>query len=139
MTPQQIRAAIEARPELQVLASHGATQAIADVLSVGRTKPRRTELGTGTTLAAFNGLGGQFLDTLETIGQTNRDIHWLLQGTILRGVLDTGDAATRAGIQVLMNAQGMTPFVPGLQALLDMGVEPDPVTHTEVGAALQGA
>lgn len=38
MTPQEIRAAIAASAELQALASYGASQAIADALSVGRTK-----------------------------------------------------------------------------------------------------
>lgn len=139
MTPQEIRAAINADPALVALAQAGDMQAIANALSVGRTKPRKTEIGTGTILAAFQGLGGQFIDALVSIGQTNRDIHWLLEGTIKRGVLDTGDAATRLGIQGLMAQEPLAPFVPGMQALLALGVQPDPVDSGEVSAALEGA
>ena len=136
MTPTEIRAAIAASPELTAMA--GNTQVIADALSVGRTRPRKTEIGTGTILAAFQGLGGQFIDTLVTIGQTNRDIHWLVTGTLLRGVLDMGDPATRFGVQGLMAQSPLAAFVPGMQALLAMGVEPAPITHTQVGHALTG-
>jgi hypothetical protein len=43
MTPAQIRAAIAASPELIALAQAGNTQAIADALSEGRTKPLEIE------------------------------------------------------------------------------------------------
>lgn len=136
LTLAEIRAAIAASPELTALAQAGDTQAIADALSAGRTKPRKTEIGTGTILAAFQGLGGQFIDTLQTIGETDRDVHWLLVGTILRGVLDTGDTATRAGIQRMIDTPAMAPFVPGMQALLALGVQDDPITRDEVESAI---
>lgn len=112
--------------------------AIAAALSVGRKKLQHTEIGVGTILAAFggNGLGGQFLDALESAGQANRDIHWLLQGTILRGVLDVGNAATRAGMQGL--AAAMPPFAAGIDALLAMGEVDDVVTAQDVAKALEG-
>lgn len=137
MTPQEIRAAIAASPALTALAqSPGGTDAIAAALSVGRTKPRKTEIGTGTILAAFQGVGGQFIDTLRTIGQTSRDIHWLIEGTILRGVLDMSDPATRLGIQNLMAQPSLSAFVPGMQALLNMGVQPDLLPEMDVRRAI---
>ena len=148
MTPEQLTA-LEAlagrtltQPEVDAitpLVAANGTQAIADALSVGRTKLSKTEIGTGTILAVFQGLGGQFIDTLRTIGQTNRDIHWLVEGTLLRGVFDAGDPASRFGIAGLIAEPAMAPFVPGMNALLARGVTPDPITHTQVGAALAGA
>lgn len=112
--------------------------AIAAALSVGRKKLVHTEVGVGTILAAFGGqgVGGQFLDALEAMGQTNRDIHWLLQGTILRGVLDVGNPATRAGLQQLAGA--LPTFATGLTVLLAMGETDDVITAQDVARALEG-
>lgn len=151
MTPGQ-KAALEALAGRQFTAEEtaalvplvaaGSTQEIADLLSVVpgggvRTKLCNTAIGVGTILGAFQGLGGQFMDTLVTIGQTNRDVHWLIEGTIKNGVLNMGDPATRAGIQGLIAQSSMASFVPGMQALLALGVAPDPVSHTQVGEAIK--
>ena len=145
MTPEQLTA-------LQSLAGRTLTQAevdaltppvgvrndagIAAVLSVGRTRLQATEIGTGTILALFEGLGGQFIDTLRTIGQTNRDVHWLVEGTLLRGKFDAGDPASRFGIQDMIANPAMAPFVPGMNALLARGIGPNPVSTPEVSNAL---
>ena len=48
MTPEEIRAAISADPALQALVPD--TQAIADALSVGRTRYVETQIGVGTII-----------------------------------------------------------------------------------------
>jgi hypothetical protein len=136
MTPKQIKDAIDASPELTALAAQGATQAIADILSVNLKRFRKTEIGIGTILAAFKGLGGQFMDTLVMIGQSNRDIYWLIEGTIKRGVLDTGDVETRLGLQGLIAQPALAPFVPGMNALLGLGEESYKITAPEVESAI---
>ena len=114
------------------LDDHGA---IAAALSQGRTKLQKTEFGVGTILAAFQGTGGQFLDAIEAAGATNRDLHWLMQGTILRGVLDVGNPDTRAGMEQL--ALAMPQFADGIAALLAMGVTDDVVTAQEVAITIE--
>lgn len=96
-----------------------------------------TEIGVGTILAVFQGLGGQFLDALETAGQTNRDIHWLLQGVILRGVFDAGNLASRAGMQQL--AVAMPTFAAGINALLALAERSTPINFNAVSDALNVA
>lgn len=96
-----------------------------------------TEIGVGTILAVFNGLGGQFLDALEVAGQTNRDIHWLLQGVILRGVFDAGNTASRAGMQQL--AVAVPTFAEGIAALLKLAERSTPINFNAVSDAMNVA
>ena len=98
---------------------------LAASLSAGRMRLVSKEIGVGTILAAFAGSGGQFLDTLEAIGQTNRDIHWLLNGVILRGAFDPSLEASRYGMQQL--ATQLPAFAAGINALLAMAEQADPV------------
>ncbi len=103
---------------------------------LNKTRPFKlvsTLIGTGTILAKFSGLGGQFLDTLDALGATDRDIYWLLHGNILRGACDIGDPATRAGLVKLRD--NLPAFTAGINALLSMAQIPDPINEFEVRKA----
>ena len=112
--------------------------AIAAILSAGRVKLVTTEIGIGMILAAFGGqgLGGQFLDTLETVGTTNRDMHWMIKGPIQNGVFDASIAVSRAGLQAL--AVQFPQFADGITALLALAERPDPIHYSAVSDALNG-
>lgn len=106
------------------------TQVIADALSVGRVKHRSTMIGVGTVLAKFGGQGGAFLDALASIGQVNRDIHWILESNIKRGEFDIGEQASRNGMQQL--ALQLPVFADGINALLALAEVPDPIDEMAV-------
>lgn len=106
------------------------TQAIADALSAGRVKHVSTMIGVGTILAKFGGLGGVFLDTLASIGQTNRDIYWILESNIKRGEFDVGDPASQYALQQLKFA--LPDFAEGISALMALAEVPDPVDEMAV-------
>lgn len=143
MTPVELRALIDqrAKDDAEFAALVAARQAgdvlkdrdIADALSVGRTKLVHTEIGSGTVLAALNGAGGAFLDTLVSIGQTNRDVYWTMD-LIKQGRLRIDIDATRKGLQGL--AAAVPSLAPAVAALLALGYAPDPIGYAEVSAAL---
>lgn len=108
--------------------------AIAAALSVGRTRLVSKEIGVGTILAAFAGSGGTFLDTLEAIGASNRDIHWLLNGVILRGSFDPSIPASRYGMSQL--AEQLPQYAAGINALLALAEHDDPISVGAVSDAL---
>lgn len=109
------------------------TQTIADALSVGRVKHVSKKIGVGTILAAFAGKGGAFLDTLAVIGQTNRDLYWILESNIKRGDFDIGDTASRDGLQQL--GLQLPTFAVGINSLLAMSEVPDPIDEMTVRKA----
>ena len=113
--------------------------AVAEILSVGRTRLQSKMIGTGTILADFAGLGGTFLNTVEAAGASNPDLKWLIAGNVLRGEFDIGDPASRAGLQALGAQPGMEPFAAGIAKLLARGVTEDPIHHSAVSAAIAGA
>lgn len=110
---------------------------LARIVSEGRTKLKSHLIGVGTILGAFAGKGGEFLDTLATIGQSNRDVYWLLESNIKRGAFDIGEPASRAGMQAM--AAQLPEYAAGIAALLALGVEPDPVHYNRVSDALNVA
>lgn len=126
----------EALAEIKPLIAARNDAGIAAIISAGRTRMKETKIGVGTILASFQGMGGAFLDALTTIGQTNRDVHWLLEANIKRGDFDIGHLASRAGIAGLIAAPPLAPFVPGMNALLALGTEPHPVSVNDVSNAL---
>lgn len=117
---------------VEILATKN-TQAIADALSVGRVKHISMMVGVGTILAKFGGQGGAFLDALASIGQVNRDIHWLLESNIKRGEFDIGDPASRYGMQQL--ALQLPAFAAGISALMALAEVPDPIDEMTVRKA----
>lgn len=110
--------------------------ALAALVSAGRTKVVPTEIGVGTILAALAGQGGVFLDTLVAVGEQNRDVHWTME-LIKQGRLRIDMPATRAGMQAL--AATVPQLADGIAALLQLGVESDPVPVLDVSRALNTA
>lgn len=131
MTNDEIRAAIAASPELQALAAAGNTQAIADALSAGRTRFVPTEIGNGTILEVLGLAKGNALIDLINTHADFRHVKPLVEQGRLR--LDT--MLVRATLQSLVPAVLTQAEA---DALVARAKEPDPVTHTQVGAALQG-
>jgi len=149
MTPQAIRDAIAASPELQALAAAGSTQAIADALSVGRTRvvPRMTSARGLAELYPGGPVGAELvLMKLEgaaaALKASAKPDDKLLGSLLARQLsflggdgLDFGSAALRAMLDSFVPAILTAEEVAGLKSI---GVVPDLITHTEVGAALQG-
>lgn len=109
---------------------------IAAVLSVGRTRLRSHEIGIGTILAVMSPNGGAFLNALEAMGASDPNIKWLLK-LIERGTFDVGLAASRSQMQAY--AQAIPELAPAISALLQLGVEPDPIHYNAVSDALNVA
>lgn len=149
MTPQQqsALAALAGRAltpaeveQITALVAAGATQAIADILSVGRTRVQHTEVGNGTVLEALGlTVGNALLDVLLSTSPASpyRHVRPLLEQGRLR--LDLAPAqmalASLVGVQI---AAGVTLTQEHVDALLSRTRVPDPITHTQVGAALTG-
>ena len=129
MTPQQIRDAIAASPELQALAAVRNDLAIATVLSVGRTRLVPTEVGVGTILEVLGlTLGNTLIDTINGAHQF-RHIKPLLE----QGRLRLDAALVQATIQ------GLVPSVltqEQADALASLARVPDPIGVNAVSAAL---
>jgi hypothetical protein len=149
MTPQEIRDAIAASPELQVLGQN--TQAIADALSVGRKRVESRIISARGIAAEFPGgpvaaevvlmkLEGAAAAASASTDQSQKVLGSLIsrQLRFLAGEgLDFGSPALRGVLDQFVGMSILTQGeVDGLKALADV---PDPITHTQVGAALEGA
>lgn len=110
-------------------------QAIADIINVGRVRPQSKEIGIGTILAVMAPAGGVFLDGLNALGSTDRNVYWSME-LIRQGRFDIGMPAARAQVQAL--ADGQPDLAAGIEALLALGVAPDPVSAADVSRALRG-
>lgn len=132
MKPQEIRDAIAASPELQAMDAQG----IAAALSVDSKKLVPTEIGTGSILEVCRDVGvggGNFLDTLKTIGSQDRDVFWSFD-MIQQGRLRIDLAATRAGLVQIKTA--VPSIAAEVDAILTLGWVDDPVTAAEVEQAM---
>ena len=109
---------------------------IAEILSAGRTRLKSHMIGIGTILGALAPSGGAFLDSLETLGATDANIKWLLK-LIERGAFDLGLEASRTQMQAY--AQAVPALAPAINALMQLGVESDPIHYTAVSDALNVA
>jgi len=107
--------------------------AIAQVLSVGRTRLKSTPIGIGTILAVMAPNGGAFLDSLEAIGASDPNIKWLIK-LIEQGTFDVGMPASRQ--QMTVYAQAVPSIADGINALLQLGVEDDSIQINVVSDAL---
>ena len=110
--------------------------AIAAVLSDGRTRLQSHMIGIGTILACMKaeGLaGGEFLDALKALGNTNRDVYWIMTN-IERGALDMGESATQESVVELKPA--FASWSAGLDRLLALGRVADPIHYNAVSDAL---
>lgn len=144
MTAAEILAAIAASPQLQAIAAAGDTQAIADALSAGRTKVVghfASERGILERFPLGPLAGDALLAKLETFAQTGhpmaRIVSRALKFLAQPEGLDIGAATTQGLLDQL--AVGGVITTDERAGLAAMATVPDPVSHTEVGAALQGA
>ena len=128
MTADEIRAAIAADPALQALVPD--SQAIADALSVGRTRWKHTEIGVGTIIEVL-GLtaANPVLDALYASPDYRH----------VKPLLDQG----RLRLDVVAQAGMLQPLVTGglltqaqLDALIARAKEPAPVDEYQVRVAI---
>ena len=107
--------------------------AIAEAVSIGRTKPSNINIGNGTIIAALNDLttANALLDVLHTDPRFKYVVPLLHQGRLI--VSDT------------MVVQTLQAFVPSIltqaqaDKLIAIARAPDPVSFTEVAEALYNA
>ena len=128
MTADEIRAAIAADPALQALVPD--TQAIADALSVGRTRWKHTEIGVGTVIEVLGlAVANPVLDALYA-APDYRHVKPLLDQARLRL-----DAVAQAGmLQPLVTGGLLTQAQ--LDALIARAKEPAPVAEYDVRMAI---
>lgn len=112
------------------LDDHGA---IAEALSVGRTKLVVTEIGNGTILAELGiAAGNQLLDAIYNAPDF-RYVKPLLE----QGRLDIGSAVTQGALDMLALAGACTQA--DADKLKALAVVPDPVTPVDVQRVIDGA
>ncbi len=130
MTPQEIRDAIAASPELQALKDDDV--AIAATLSNGRTKFVPTEIGNGTILETIGlAAGNALLDVLNTAPDFRHVKPLIEQGRLrLDSPLVIGTLAALVAGGVLTQEQA--------DALIARAKAPDSVTPQEVSDAIGG-
>ena len=92
-----------------------------------------TPIGIGTILAVLAPNGGQFLDALEALGQTDPNVKWALK-LIEQSNFDVGMDATRAQMQAF--AQVAPDFAVGITALLATAERSEPIHYNAVSDAL---
>lgn len=132
MTPDDIRAAIQADTALQALMPD--THAIAAALSVGRARVTTRLGGVGVVLEALGPVeGAAVLDTLDALKATSSPVKWAWV-LINRGELDFGSLATRGMIQQLQIGGALTS--PQAATLLALAEVPDPVDEMDVRRAI---
>lgn len=128
MTADEIRAAIAADPALQALVPD--SQAIADALSVGRTRWKHTEIGVGTIIEALGlAAANPVLDALYASPDYRH----------VKPLLDQG----RLRLDVVAQAGMLQPLVTGglltqaqLDALIARAKEAAPVAEYDVRMAI---
>lgn len=128
MTADEIRAAIAADPALQALVPD--SQAIADVLSVGRTRWKHTDIGVGTIIEVLGlAAANPVLDALYASPDYRH----------VKPLLDQG----RLRLDVVAQAGMLQPLVTGglltqaqLDALVARAKEPAPVDEYAVRVAI---
>ena len=128
MTADEIRAAIAADPALQALVPD--TQAIADALSVGRTRWKHTEIGVGTVIEVLGlAVANPVLDALYAAPDYRHVKPLLDQGRLrLDSVAQVGMLQPLVTGGLLTQAQ--------LDALVARAKEPAPVAEYDVRMAI---
>jgi len=127
MDIQEIRTAIAAAPELVALVPD--TQAIADALSVGRTRPNRREIGNGTILETIGlAAGNELLDVIQSQADFRHVRPLLEQGRLI--------ASSPLVVGTLQSLVGTVLTQPQADALISLGRDPDPVPEMDVRRAV---
>lgn len=128
-------AQIRALPDSAALITARDEAVIANLLSVGKTKLVRMEIGIGTVLSTLGTAGGPFLDGMVTMGASDSNVKWAMR-LLETGEFNIGSAAAQAQMGAIATA------VPSLAApialLLALAVVPDPVSAHAVAVALEG-
>lgn len=106
---------------------------IAEILSVGRTRTQPTPIGIGTVLAVMAPSGGDFLNALESLGQTDANVKWALK-MIEQGTFDIGHPVSRE--QMTLFAAAQPSLADAVAALLSIAEQPDPIHYNAVSDAL---
>lgn len=122
---------IQAKCSAELIASKD-HQTIAETVSLGRTKFRRTHLGEGGIIAAIGSLdvGNTFLDV---VGSAPAYRH--IKKVIARGDFDMGEAMAQGGVQSMVGAGVLTQVQ--ADSLCALGLEADTVSVTQVAQALE--
>jgi hypothetical protein len=115
------------------LDDHGA---LADALSVGRTKVVSSPIGIGTVLAAMAPYGGDFLNALEAKGATDANAKWALK-MIEQATFDVGHPITRLQLEAFAAANA--DMADGITALLNVAIQADGITPAQVARILDGS
>ena len=144
MTPQEIRDAIAASTDLQALAADGNVQAIAEALSVGRTKVSSHFASERGILERYP-LGpieaDALIASLEAFAATAhpmaRIVGRALKFLAMPEGLDIGSPATLGLLDQLMVGGVLTQTQ--RDGLRQMATVPDPLTIQQVKAAMEGA
>ncbi len=138
MTHDEIRSAIVADPAIYALLPD--VVAVANALSEGRYRLRKTQIGPGTIMAALGAAeGATLLETLTALAAQSTTvpayvpIKWALK-IIDRGDFDLGEQAARDQVVALASAGVMS--ATARDKLLALGQEPDPVSPRDVGLAI---
>jgi len=106
---------------------------IANIISAGRTRIVPTPIGIGTVLAVMAPSGGDFLNSLDTLGATDANVKWSLK-MIEQATFDVGHPITREQLQAFAVAQPA--LADAIGALLAVAQQPDPIPFTKVSDAL---
>ena len=134
MTPIEIRAAINADPDILALVPD--TQAIADALSVGRVKVGTVSREWLATWSASNGMRAIMQDVSETAGHPLRSIA-LATLYVLAGAADGIDLSQSQNI-AMVQAWVTAGAMPQIEAdnLIALATTPDPVSEWDVRVAI---
>lgn len=150
MTPDEIRAAIAASPELQTLAGAGNTQAIANALSANRKRVVSRIISARGIAAEYPGgptaaevvlmkLEGAAAAASASADQSQKVLGSLISRQLrflAADGLDFGSVALRGMLDQFV-AMGILSQAE-VDGLKGMAMVDDPITHTQVGHALRG-
>lgn len=135
MTPQDIRAAIDADPVLAAISTGDGTDyaRIAATLTASYKKVVST-LGSYALVLASVDNGGELLDKLDAASASDANLRWAMRA-LEEGRFDFGLARVRAGWDALAGAGVIT--ATEAAALKGIAEVPDTVTIPEVAEAMR--
>lgn len=138
MTPQEIRDAIAADPELQALAAEGRVGDIAAALSVGRSKLGTLSVGDFASWAAATGMRAVIEDHALNAQSPMRSVALALRDVLVGGTsgIRMDLPGNQAMLQAWVDAGELT--TAARDDLLALASVPDPVTAAAVSDALEG-
>lgn len=129
-----LKAEIEAKPECADAVAAKDLDAIAAIISEGRTNRQSRYVTARTILAECGELGPGILDALEAVAPVNSAVRWALDFLKQNSGLDVGNAVTQIMIDQLVSAGALTQ--PQGDALKNLAVRRAPVSRLDVEAAL---